>query len=608
MENTRYIVGIDLGTTNTVVAYTDTGNTNSGTTEKKETAGINIFQLLQLTGSGVQEKRDALPSFLYLKDDRERESTAFHMPWDTGGSVAGVFARDRGAEVPAKLVSSAKSWLCSPAVDREAPILPWDSKEGVDKISPVEAATAILAHIRQAWNHEMAGNDPELRLEHQLIYLTVPASFDAVARELTVNAARAAGLEEIILIEEPQAAFYSWLDQAGDNWRNSVGKGDVVLVCDIGGGTSDFSLIEVTDDGGGGLSLERVAVGEHLLVGGDNIDMTLSHFLAHQLRQKGKKLDNWQMRGLVHSCRKAKESLFSDQGQDRHAVTILGRGSSLIGGTLKAELSLADVEQVVLDGFFPRCALSDTPATPTSAGMKEFGLAYESDPGITRHLARFLSSHPAADGSVRLPSVVVFNGGVMKSTRMRRRVMEVLQAWHRSVDQGEIREMDAVDYDLSVARGAAYYGLAAQGDGIRIRAGLGQSYYMAVEASMPAIPGLPMPTRALCIAPFGMEEGTRAESRDRLFNLVVGETVTFDILSSAVRQSDGVGEIIDNWEEEGIVDLTSIETRLEGDDGVLVPVTFEVRVTEIGTLEFWACARDDERRWRLELNVRPREE
>jgi len=601
VEKARYIVGIDLGTTNTVVAWTDV--------EKNEDTKINVFRIPQLTEAGVLDTREALPSFLYLKEAHEVESPAFALPWCPDETAAvGEFARDRGAEVPGKLVSSAKSWLCNAAVDREGAILPWESTGPVEKMSPVDAAGRILSHIRSAWNHEMATDDPEKALELQLIYLTVPASFDAVARELTVKAAKQAGFNDIILIEEPQAAFYSWLDQSGESWRDSVKKDDLVLVCDIGGGTSDFSLIEVKEDDEGGLALERVAVGDHLLVGGDNIDLALSYYLAHQLKEKKKKLDAWQMRGLVHSCRRAKENLFSDQGADSHPVTILGRGSGLIKGTIKATLNLADVEQVVLDGFFPRCDLADQPMTSTAVGMKEFGLSYEADPGITRHLARFVSSYKDASGEIKLPTVVVFNGGVMKSTRMRQRVLDVLSTWKKAAKQGEIREVDAIDYDLSVARGAAYYGQASRGDGIRIRAGLGQSYYMAIEASMPAVPGIPMPTRALCIAPFGMEEGTQAESRDRLFNLVVGDTVIFDIMASASRKEDAVGTVVDNWEDMDIKAMSTIETRLEGEDETLIPVTFEVKLTEIGTLEFWACSRDDDRKWRLELNVRPKED
>ena len=600
MKNARYIVGIDLGTTNSVVAYTD-----AQTTDASE---IKVFKIPQLTGSGVIESREALPSFLYLLEAYEASDASLALPWGAQKTImAGVYARQRGSEVPQKLVSSAKSWLCNDQVDREAPILPWESTAKVDKISPVQASSRILAHIRGAWNFEMAKNDPDLVLENQEIYLTVPASFDAVARELTVQAARLAGLIDVTLIEEPQAAFYSWIDRSKDEWRDKVEKGDLVLVCDVGGGTSDFSLIEVQEQDGN-LALERLAVGEHLLVGGDNIDLALAYFLAAKLQQKGKKLDPWQMRGLVHSCRSAKESLFSgDDTWGKYPVTILGRGSGLIKGTIKTALEYEDVEKIVLSGFFPDTALDQEPTGSNMAGIREFGLNYEADPGITRHLAKFISAHRDAQGQVRLPTAVVFNGGVMKSPALRNRVMTILSSWTENGQAAHVREIDTGDFDLSVARGAAYYGRAAKGDGIRIRGGLGSSYYLAVEAAMPAVPGIVLPTRALCIAPFGMEEGTGAENRARLFNLVVGETVRFNIMTSTTRNQDQLGEIVDNWEYEDIRDLTTIETRLEGDDDhAVIPVTFEVRLTEVGTLEFWACARDSDQRWKLELNVRPK--
>jgi hypothetical protein len=601
----RYIVGIDLGTTNCVVAYSDMQVERA----PREMAKIELFRVPQLTGPGAVELRDSLPSFLYVKEGHEDDSDALQLPWQEEEkiTVAGEFARERGAEVPHKLISSAKSWLCNSAVDRESPILPWEATKDIEKLSPVQASCALLRHIKNAWNHEMAGDDdPSLCLENQSIYLTVPASFDAVARELTVKAAKMAGLKDIVLIEEPQSAFYAWIDKAGDDWRDQVEKGDLVLVCDIGGGTSDFSLIEVNEGEDGLLNLERVAVGNHLLVGGDNLDLTLSYFLAAKLREKKQNLDAWQMRGLVHSCRKAKEALFSSDGPDEYPVTVLGRGSSLIKGTIKLSLELADVQQVVLDGFFPVCSLDDKPAGSSATGMKEFGLSYEADPAITRHLAQFISSHTDDQGNPRLPTAVVFNGGVMKSPLIRERILDVLKQWHSASESGEIRQINAFDYDLSVAWGASYYGQAARGDGIKIRGGLGMSYYMAIEASMPAVPGLAMPTRALCIAPFGMEDGSQAESKDRLFNLVVGEKVTFDIMSSPNRPDDQLGDVIDNWEDMGITGLTSIETELEGTDERFIPVTFEVKVTEIGTLEFWACSRDDDRKWRLELNVRPK--
>ncbi|MBF0209558.1 MAG: Hsp70 family protein [Desulfamplus sp.] len=634
--NPRYIVGIDLGTTNSVVAYSDTRNGDSQDFGHGQSE-IKIFQIPQLTDAGVIDKRDSLPSFLYVKDGHEMANESLKLPWanlSSDGSftdflAVGEFARERGAEVPQKLISSSKSWLCNQSVDREAQILPWDNvSNDIKKVSPVEASCAILSHIKDAWNSEIAQSDPSSsQLQNQIIYLTVPASFDAVARELTVKAAKLAGFEDIVLIEEPQAALYSWIDKCSDKWRKNVKKGDIILVCDVGGGTSDFSLIQVKEGEKGTLELERVAVGDHLLVGGDNIDFALSYFMAAKLKESNKKLDAWQMRGLVRSCCKAKEALLKDNFEDKsedgepkeYQITILGRGSGLIKGTIKQNISTLDVKRVVLDGFFPVCDLSDRPKSSNMSGIKEFGLSYEADPAITRHLAKFLSTHRDQDGNPMLPTAVIFNGGVMKSPIVRGRVMQILHNWQNQYksqiphnpdliqEDSQIREIEAIDFDLSVARGAAYYGYAARGDGIKIRGGLGKSYYMAIEASMPAVPGIPIPTRALCIAPFGMEEGSYAECKDRLFNLVVGENVKFDIMTSSTRREDKVGIVVDDWQDLDIVEMTSIETTLEGSDESYIPVTFEVKVTEVGTLEFWACSRDDDRKWRLELNVRARD-
>ncbi|MFH1153570.1 MAG: Hsp70 family protein [Pseudomonadota bacterium] len=598
-KSARYSVGIDLGTTNSVVSYVEA--------DPGRPSEIRIFKVPQLTGSGVVDNRDVLPSFLYLKTDHERSGNSLRVPFQSGCDpdiVAGEFARDRGVEVPHRLISSSKSWLCNEHVDRESPILPWESPDDVRKISPLAASGAIVSHIRDAWNAEMAAGNSDLRLENQDVYLTVPASFDAVARELTVKAARLAGLEDITLIEEPQAAFYAWIERSKDQWREKVTRGDLILVCDIGGGTSDFSLIEVTEDDQGKLALERVAVGDHLLVGGDNIDLALSYFLAARLQAKGQNLDSWQMRGLVHSCRKAKEVLFSSAGETSCPVTILGRGSFLIRGTIKTVLNYDEVGSVVADGFFPECSLDEKPKIPGRSGIKDFGLVYESDPGITRHLARFLSSRTDAVGQVRLPTAVLFNGGVMKSNVLRTRVRDLLSAWNRHSGKNDIREIETVDFDLSVARGAAYYGRTLQGDGVRIRGGLGRSYYLSIEASMPAVPGIRFPTRALCIAPFGMEEGAGDACAGKLFNLVVGEPVKFDIMTSSTRHGDRIGTIVDGWEAKDIRAVTTIETILDGNENSVIPVTVQVRLTEVGTLEFWACSRDDDRKWKLELNVR----
>ncbi|MFP4032867.1 MAG: Hsp70 family protein, partial [Desulfococcaceae bacterium] len=455
--------------------------------------------------------------------------------------------------------------------------------------------------------------NPDLGMEHQDVLLTVPASFDAVARELTVKAAEMAGLGQITLLEEPQAAFYAWIEAAGDSWREEVQKGDLVLVCDVGGGTSDFSLINVSEEEGD-LVLDRIAVGDHLLVGGDNMDLALAYQVAEELRRsKGKRLDAWQMRGLWHACRKAKEALLSNADAQVHPVTILGRGSSLIGGTTKTDVDAGTVERVVLDGFFPRCERDAQPAAPPRTGIRQMGLSYESDPAVTRHLAHFLSRQseagasghgPGETATSAAPTAILFNGGVMKADRIRERVVDVLGSWQEGENGVGVREIANRNFDLAVARGAAYYGMARRGTGIRIRGGLNRSYYIGVAASMPAVPGMPVPIKALCVAPFGMEEGAGSSLPDQEFVLVVGEPVKFDFLGSTVRLDDAPGTLVDEWEEE-IEPITTIETTLDGEPGSTIPVILEVRVTEIGTLELWCVSRENaDRRWKLEFNVR----
>ena len=520
------------------------------------------------------------------------------MPWkDDVKQVVGEFARERGAELPQRLISSAKSWLCHSMVDRNQAILPWGASPEVPKLSTVEASAAILDHIRRAWNFSMAREDESLTLERQDIYLTVPASFDAVARELTVKAAEMAHLPNITLLEEPQAAFYSWIEASRDRWREAIAPGDLVLVCDLGGGTSDFSLIRVSESSGD-LELERIAVGNHLLIGGDNMDLALAYTIANRLSEKGTRLDSWQMRALWHHCRVAKEKLLELSGSDTVPVSILGRGSSLIGGTLKIDLTRKEVEQVILDGFFPFCEATSRPAAAQRAGLQETGLPYESDPAVTQHLAQFLSRQD--ERPAELPTAVLFNGGVMKAALLRKRIVDVLSSWQIGA---EPRVLEASNLDLAVARGAAYYGLARRGRGIRIRSGLNKSYYIGVAAALPAVPGMPAPIKALCVASFGMEEGSETKMTEREFNLVVGEPAKFDFLGSAARTDDAVGTIIEDWEGD-VEPITTIETTLDGTYGSVVPVSIQIRVTEIGTLELWCVSRQDDKRWKLEFNVR----
>lgn len=592
MSDSNYIVGIDLGTTNSVVAYVETGKGN----------GIEIFKVPQLVEEGVVENRTILPSFVFLPEAHDVSKSGIALGWaDTDRYVVGEFARNRGGELPARLISSSKSWLCNTLIDGNEPVLPWKGAGDLSKMSAVEASSAVLSHICQAWNYAMATGDDDRRIEKQDVFLTVPSSFDAVARDLTVKAAEKAGLLNITLLEEPQAAFYSWIEASGDNWRKAVKKDDLVLVCDVGGGTTDYSLIRISEEAGN-LALERLSVGNHLLVGGDNMDLALSYYISQKLAQKGTKIDDWQMRGLCHSCRTAKENIINAPGQN-WPVTILGRGSGLIAGVIKEELTSEDIQQVVIDGFFPFCGKDERPAVKKRAGIRELGLSYEAEPAITKHLAAFLAMNKDLDGRIEIPTAVLFNGGIMKAEGVRKRILEVLSSWQ---DDGTapVREIDSGEFDLSVAKGAAYFGLAKRGKGLRIRGGLERSYYVAIESAMPAIPGMTPPVKALCVAAKGMEEGARATIESEEFVIVTGETVVFDIMGSTCRKEDQTGSLIDEWDDEEIVDVSTIETTLKGDYGKMIAVNIEIAVTEIGTVEFWCVSKEDGQRWRLEFGVR----
>lgn len=606
MSNPKYIIGIDLGTTHSVVAYTEVAVRDG------EEPVIRTFAVPQVVSPGEVKAQNLLPSFLFLPGPHDVPPGSLALPWKPEADlVVGEFARKRGAEIPNRLVASAKSWLCHAGVDRTQPILPWEGPADSRKVSPVEASALFLQHLVDAWNHQMVADDAEARFERQDIYLTVPASFDAVARELTVKAAQSAGIEQMTLLEEPQAAFYAWIEAQKEQWRKQVRVGESILVCDIGGGTTDLTLIQVTEEDGE-LTLRRVAVGDHILLGGDNMDLTLAYAVQGKLAQQGTRLDAWQFRALWHSCRAAKERLLGNPELEAEPVVILGRGSSLIGGTIRTELSRTEVERILLDGFLPICEKTDYPQEKARVGVREMGLPYEADPAMTRHLARFLgrqveNAAAAAGSAVPFPTAVLFNGGVLKPESVRRRILQALQHWHEGK---ELRQLTSANLDLAVAHGAAYYGLARRGRGIRIRGGAARPYYIGVESAMPAVPGVPTPMKALCVVPFGMEEGSEAEIREKEFGLVVGEPAVFHLLASTVRKKDRLGEIVEDWSGE-IEEVTTMETVLAASDaergGMVIPVWLQSRVTEIGTLELWCVARDGDRRWKLEFSLRERD-
>jgi hypothetical protein len=612
--SSRFVVGIDLGTTNSGLAYVDTA---AGADPK-----VITFSIPQVVAQGSVQDRPLLPSFLYLPGEGEQPAGSLKLPWDANRDYCvGEYARAYGSQVPTRLVASAKSWLCHPGVDRKAPILPHRAADSSRKVSPVEASVRYLKHFAEAWNQSL-GKEAANKLEAQDIVLTVPASFDAAARELTVEAARAAGFSHLTLLEEPQAAFYAWLDRSGEDWRKQVNVGELVLVADVGGGTTDFTLIEVSEEGGS-LNLTRLAVGDHLLLGGDNMDLTLAYHVNQTLAKNGTKLDATQMLQLTYACRNAKEQLLADAKLASASVTVLGKGRSVVGGTIKHDLARAEVEKVLLEGFFPTCPRDAEPGRTAAAGLQELGLPYVSDAGITRHLAQFLSRQAEAlagreqpggkkkkgsPDTAALPAAVLFNGGVFKADTLRNRLLSVLGSWAKSAKVDAARELPGADLDLAVARGAAYYGVVKRGKGVRIRGGTARAYYIGVAMNMPAVPGFAPPVKALCVAPFGMEEGTEADIPSYEVGLRIGAEAEFRFLGSTVRREDVGGTVVEEWAGQ-IDELSPVKTTLEGKGasgggGQIVPVHLHSKVTPVGQLELWLMSRDGKQKWKLEFNVR----
>jgi len=558
----RYIIGIDLGTTNCTLSYIEK--------DSSEVAGFSIPQ--QVDAETIQP-RLTLPSFIYYPLDEEKGDEPF----------AGHYAKDRGAEVPSRLVSSSKSWLSHPAIDRRSPFLPI----GEGRMSPVQAATHLLHHLREAWEEHMSSAP----FSEQMILITVPASFDPSARQLVQEAAEEAGIVDPILLEEPQAAFYAWLQNQGDSWREHIEIGDTVLVIDIGGGTTDFSLIQ-TEDSEGDLNLNRVAVGSHLLLGGDNLDLALAYSAKQKLESDGHPIDDWQMQQLTHVCRNAKEDFFGDQPKKDAVLTVQGRGSRLIGGQIQAGLTKNEAESLVLDGFFPLTPFNEKTKQQPRSGIHQTGLPYAQDPRISCQLAEFLSENP-------FPNKVLFNGGTLKAAGFRERVLNLLNQWAAELEKPAVSPLNGIDLDFAVSQGAASYGNVREGNGIRIKGGTPQSYFIGVEDAAPAVPGVPTPVRGLCVAPKGMEEGSEARLKQE-FSLILGQPVQFRFFSHP--QPYEVGESVSLRE---LTELHPIETTFDrGEaDGQGICVTLLSRVTELGVLEVW-CESADNRRWKLEFDVR----
>ena len=584
--DSRYSVGIDLGTTNSSVAEVDLAVEPAGPGEPLP-APIPL-EVPQMVARQEMAARQLLPSFIYLPPPHE----------ELGEFIVGTYARERGGQVPGRLVSSSKSWLSHPGVDRRSQLLPVGADASTPRISPLDAAARILGQIRAGW--EEAHAHEGLSLGDQAVTLTVPASFDAVARELTVQAAAQAGLANLTLLEEPQAALYAWVEAAGDEWRKHVRPGDVILVVDVGGGTSDFSLISVGEDEGR-LALTRLAVGDHILLGGDNVDLALAHVVSEKLRSQGTKLDSWQFAALAHACRNAKETGTS-------SLSIPGRGSGLVGGTIRAEITKEELRRTV-DAFFPDVDVAAAPATQRRTGLTTLGLPYAQDPAVTRHLAAFLRRGSGTlarrPGATFLhPTAILFNGGVFKDGSLQERVASLVDRWVRAEGGAPLKLLRSASLDLAVALGASYSGLARRGRGIRIRGGTARAYYVGVEAATPAVPGFAPPVRAVCLAPFGMEEGSTVDLPQLEVGAVVGETASFRFFASSARRDDAPGAVVEAVDD--LEELPPIETTLpaaDGSAGEVLPVHLRSHVTEVGTLELNLVSPAG-RAWKLEFSVR----
>jgi hypothetical protein len=601
----RYLIGIDLGTTNIALAFIDLQRK-----PKKGQPEIQTFAIPQLVAPGEIGTRPLLPSFLYLPGPHDLPAGATALPWDSArAAVVGEFARNHGARIPGRLVTSAKSWLCHAGVDRSAPLLPWSAPPDLQRVSPVEASMRYLRHLVEGWNYALARENADDQLEKQVIVLTVPASFDDVARNLTVEAARKAGLENLTLLEEPQAAFYCWLANHDREEVAALKPGYRCVVVDVGGGTSDFSLIQAIEQQGE-LGFVREAVGDHLLLGGDNMDLALAKSVEARLPGAGR-LDAAQYGTLTQACRVAKEVLLGTQPPDAFTVTVKGRGRQVVGGTQHAPLTPKDVRQTIFEGFFPLTPFDAEPTRGTRVGLHEMGLPYVSDPAISRHLSAFLKRHPqpGSAASSEAPQAILFNGGVFQPAPLRERLLDVMRQWYDHADKPwRPLVLTNPSLDLAVAWGAAHYGWLRHTDGRRIGGGIARSYYLAVEKGETDQARETADTNVtiLCVVPQRLEEGHEIDLDKPELELALGQPVMFPLYTSTVRGDDHAGEVLTVAPDQ-LLQLPPLHTILRGgkrSGTKRVPVTLAARCTEIGTLELWCVAKDGNNRWRLEFNVR----
>ncbi len=608
----RYIIGIDLGTTNSAVSFLDLAceEADSGPGARPQ---ITPFPIPQLVAAGELAYRPVLPSFLYLPGPHDLPPGSLQLPWEEERDyAAGEFARTQGVMVPGRMVSSAKSWLCHAGVDRTADILPWNSQTDTTKYSPAEVSTRYLLHIRQAWNHEVALGKKAGRFEEQLLVVTVPASFDEVARELTVVAAKAAGLKRIFLLEEPLAAFYSWLAANEAEWQSQLSDGQIILVCDVGGGTTDFTIIAVKE-GKSGPGLNRLAVGDHLMLGGDNMDLTLGRYMEAALSGKAGSLDAQRWHQLCCQCRQAKEDFFENGSADcSFEVAVAGRGSDLIASTLRGRLQGADLQQLIVDGFFPSVTLAEGPGESQRKGLTDLGLPYVQNPAITRHLAAFWRTHAPfvqqeTGRANPYPDFVLFNGGALKPAVLRKRMLKTIAGWFRSTSAADWQPQELLNPrpDLAVSIGASYYGLVRLGSGVRVGSGSPRAYYAAVASGVSSGPPATKPA-AICIVPRGTEEGALVTLTKHSFAAVVNQPAVFQMYSSSTRLGDRPGDLVqpDAIDTVPLPPISTILRQKKSKGSTQIPVTLAAQLNEVGTLGLWCQARSSSHRWQLHFDVR----
>lgn len=589
----RYIIGIDLGTTNCCVSYVDTESDNSA---------ILPFRIPQIAKEGQVEALPTLPSFCYLASQNEWPSGSLNLPWRKNPDFfVGSFALSQGAKVPTKLVQSAKSWMCHPAANRRDKILPVEAADESMRVSPVEATSRYLSHIKEAWNDVVGKGNPDDDFENQEIILTVPASFDEIARTLTVEAAKLAGFRKMTLLEEPQAAFYSWISQNEAVWENQLKEGDCILVCDVGGGTTDFSLIDVVSKKEQ-LTFQRMAVGDHLLLGGDNMDASLAHYLESKLSAKHEKEFNaLQWLQLKHEARKAKESLLDEKkSSGTYRVVLQGSGSGVVASTIAVEIDQQEVRQLLLDGFFGQYAWNDALALRKTVGLRAMGLPYEDDPSMTKQLAAFLRG--ASGQEIKKPDYVLFNGGTMKPKIFQEAIVHSLSLWFPDKIP---KILSSYHLDLAVARGAAYYGKVRRGLGVKIGGGMARSYYLVCDVKE----GSTISKKALTLLSRGAEEGSVYEP-DHSFWLMPNTPVSFQLCSSHVRLNDQPGELveIDPQEMQMLPPMHTVlrfgKKQLGESVQEKIPVHLQIGVTPIGTLEMLLKSQKTEHSWALDFQLR----